>query len=138
MAKDKDALVDPPKDKWDPLFNSRTPIHGGLEVAGSSLEMVSSKFNDIKSILGHPTLIVDIPGRSLPTTANSRVKGHIRPKDQGLDGREQKDSLRCYLHGAILWSTCARATAGLLNFSSVGTRPSGYQSREVNYCTMLR
>jgi hypothetical protein len=89
MAKASKDLADPPKEQWDPLFNSTTPIHGVLKVAGGSPEMVDSKLNDIKSILGHPTLIVDIAGRSLPTTANSRVDGHVRPKDQGLNGHEQ-------------------------------------------------
>ena len=102
MAKDKDALADPPKDKWDLLFNSTTPIHGAHKVAGVNSKMVDSRLNDIKSILGHPTLIINIAGQSLPATTNSRVDGHMRPKDQGLNGHKQYDSLTYYEHSAIL------------------------------------
>lgn len=36
------------------------------------------------------------------------------------------------------WSTCARATAGVLYLSSVGTRSSGYWSRQANCRTTFR
>lgn len=81
-------LNDPPPGKWDPLFNT-DPIHGILKVAGSSPEIVNSKLDDIKSILGHPTVIADIAAQSLPTSMNSRLDGQVRPKDQGLKGHEQ-------------------------------------------------
>lgn len=81
-------LNDPAPASWDPLFNT-TPIHGILKVAGSSPEIVNSKLDGIKSILGYPTIIADIAAQSLPTSANSRVDGQVRPKDQGLNGHEQ-------------------------------------------------
>ena len=50
----------------------------------------------------------------------------------------QRYSLRSALHvseacnASIQWSTCAQATAGLLDLSSVDTRRSVYQSRKEN------
>ena len=97
MATDTPGLTnlnDPPQTSWDPLFNtttttSKTPIHGVIKVAGSSLEIVNNKLTDIKNTLNYPTLIVDIAGNSLPTNDNSRVDGQVRPKSQGLNGHEQ-------------------------------------------------
>jgi hypothetical protein len=81
-------LNDPLPASWDPLFNTGL-IHGILKVAGSSPEMVNSKLDRIKGILGHPIIIADIAAQSPSTSANSRVDGQVRPKDQGLKGREQ-------------------------------------------------
>ena len=81
-------LNDLPVAEWDPLFNT-DPIHGLLKVAGNSQEIVNSKLGEIKSILGHPSNIADIAGQSLPTSTNSRVDGHVRPKEQRLSGHEQ-------------------------------------------------
>lgn len=81
-------LNDPPSSTWDPLFNIAT-IHGLLKVAGSSRDMIERKLNDIKSILGHPTVIKDIPGQSPPTNVNSRLDGHVRPWVQHKNGLEQ-------------------------------------------------
>ena len=81
-------LNDPPLAKWDPLFNT-DPVHGILKVAGNSPEIVNSKLDDIKSILGHPTIIADIAAQSPPTTTNSRLDGQVRPRDQDLKGHEQ-------------------------------------------------
>ena len=41
-------------------------------------------------------------------------------------------------NASMQWLTCARATAGLLYLRSVGTRPSGYMSREANCRTTFR
>ena len=54
-------LNDPEQSKWDSLFNV-VPIHGLLKMAGSSSEEVESKLNDIKTILGYPTVIKEING----------------------------------------------------------------------------
>ena len=81
-------LNDPPVAEWDPLFNT-DPIHGLLKVAGNSQEIVDSRLGEIKSILGHPSIIADIAGQSLPTSTNSRLDGHVRPKEQRLNGHEQ-------------------------------------------------
>ena len=81
-------LNDPPHSDWDPLFTV-APIHGLLKVAGNSLEIVESKLNDIKSVLGHPTIIKDIAGQSPPTSVNSRIDGHVRPREDHMNGREQ-------------------------------------------------
>ena len=81
-------LNDPLPGSWDPPFGGNL-IHGILKVAGTSPEIINSKLNEIKSSLGHPTLIVDIAAQSLPTSANSRVDSQVRPKAQGLNGREQ-------------------------------------------------
>ncbi|KAK4696204.1 hypothetical protein P7C71_g1673, partial [Lecanoromycetidae sp. Uapishka_2] len=80
-------LNDPPQSTWDPLFKS-SPIHGLLKVAGSSPEMVESKLNEIKSVLGHPTIIKDIAGQSPPNVVNSRVDGRVRPWKLRLNGHE--------------------------------------------------
>ena len=80
-------LNDPLLDDWDPLFKQR--IHGLLKVAGSSPSMVEKKLDDIKSVLGHPTVIKDIAGQSPPTSVNSRVDGQVRPYENKMNGREQ-------------------------------------------------
>ncbi|ERF74220.1 hypothetical protein EPUS_03410 [Endocarpon pusillum Z07020] len=88
MARDgPENLNDPAPTSWDPLFNA-SPIHGILKVAGHCQEIVNSKLDEIKKILGYPNIIADIAAQSLPTSANSRVDGQVRPKDQGLNGRE--------------------------------------------------
>ena len=82
------SLNDPPPSKWDPLFNT-VPIHGLLKVAGSSQEVINSKLQDLKSILGHGSVIADIAARSLPSSMDSRLDGQVRPREQGLKGHEQ-------------------------------------------------
>ena len=95
LAKDGPAnLNDPAPANWDPLFRpaegaQRTRIDGMLKVAGDSRDSVNTKLDDIKNILGFPTIIHDIAAQSLPTTTNSRVNGVVRPKAQGLNGHEQ-------------------------------------------------
>ena len=81
-------LNDPPPSTWDPLFKI-APIHGLLKVAGNSPDIIERKLNDIKSVLGHPTVIKDIAGQSPPTNVNSRLDGQVRPLEQRLNGYEQ-------------------------------------------------
>ena len=81
-------LNDPPHSTWDPLFNI-APIHGLLKVAGNCTDIIESKLNDIKSILGHPTVIKDIAGQSPPTSVDSRLDGQVRPWEQRMNGHEQ-------------------------------------------------
>ena len=88
MASDgPEFLNDPPHDDWDPLFKQR--IHGLLKVAGSSHSMIEKKLDDIKSVLGHPTVIKDIAGQSPPTSVDSRVDGQVRPYKSKMNGHEQ-------------------------------------------------
>lgn len=87
MAKDQENLNDPASTSWDDLFKTPSLIHGILKVAGNSPEMVDTKLNAIKTILG--STIVDIPATSAPTTVKSRVDGQVRPKEQKLNGHEQ-------------------------------------------------
>ena len=81
-------LNDPPQSKWDDLFKVAT-IHGLLKVAGNSAAIIESKLNDIKSVLGHSTVIKDIAGLSPPTRVNSRLDGQVRPRKDGKNGHEQ-------------------------------------------------
>ena len=80
-------LNDPPVSDWDPLFKHR--IHGLLKVAGSSPSMVKQKLDDIKNVLGYPTVIQDVAGQSPPTSVDSIVDGQVRPYKEKMNGREQ-------------------------------------------------
>ena len=82
-------LNDPPVDNWDPLFK-KTTIHGLLKVAGSSPKLINDELDHIKRILGHPYVIKDIDGNSLPTTTNSQLEGNTRPGKE--HGHEQSVS----------------------------------------------
>ncbi|KAL8788622.1 MAG: hypothetical protein Q9195_007217 [Heterodermia aff. obscurata] len=79
-------LNDPLRSEWDPLFRHR--IHGLLKVAGSCPSMVEKKLDDIKSVLGHPTVIKDIAGHSPPTSVDSRVDRQIRTYESKMNGHE--------------------------------------------------
>ena len=90
-----DNLNDPRSNdpRIDPLFKDTSVIHGIIKIAANSSDLaksqtlVNSQLDAIKKILGHPTIIADIPARSLPSTANSRVDGQVRPAP--VRGHEQ-------------------------------------------------
>ena len=81
-------LNDPDVDEWHHLF-SKHRIHGLLKVAGSCADEVEKKLNEIKSVLGHSTVIKDIAAQSAPTSVNSRVDGQLRPYALKRHGHEQ-------------------------------------------------
>ena len=81
-------LNDPPYTSWDPVFRS-APIHGLLKVSGSNLDIVESKLNELKSVLGHSTVIKDIAGQSPQTSVKSRLDGQVRPLKDRKNGFEQ-------------------------------------------------
>lgn len=80
----RDALSDPDRDTWDPLFNS-TEIHGILKIGGSSKNEVEKHLKNIQVILKHGTAIDDVFQNSPPTPTDSRVDGWTRPNDRGKE-----------------------------------------------------
>ncbi|KAK0642165.1 hypothetical protein B0T16DRAFT_449408 [Cercophora newfieldiana] len=82
------SLFDPPVTRWDPLFQAN--IHGVLKVAGSDKDQVESRLKQLKEALGYDSgVIVDIPARSPPTDALSRVDGAAEKRSERLAwGRE--------------------------------------------------
>jgi hypothetical protein len=90
MAADQTFLKDPPIGDWDKLFKSEsTPIHGMLKVAGSDKDQVEIKLQAILKVLQHGTVTLDVAETSPPMTEKSRINGNVRPKERGLNGKEQ-------------------------------------------------
>jgi hypothetical protein len=86
MAKDQPNLADPLSTDWHDLFQ-KDKIHGVLKVAANNRDSVNSLLAKIKGILGNT--VTDVPGKSAPTIAISRVDGQVRSKEKGLNGHEQ-------------------------------------------------
>ena len=77
-----DTRLNDPKTGLDPLFVDTDAIHGMLKVAGSCIQDVEKRLEEIQIALGRGTIISDVPGGN-----EGRLDGATRKKPHR--GKEQ-------------------------------------------------
>jgi len=77
-----DAGLKDPTTDLDPLFRDTNIIHGLLKVAGSNIQDVNKRLQDIQISLGRGTVIIDVPGGNEGRLDGATRQGNNRGKEQ--------------------------------------------------------